>query len=192
VPGEDKLAHTSYGIIAALIFSSTSSQTGHDKLAFMKKFVATAFVVICFALYSLHGRRADGVAIVPPVVTSEPASTPATTAQPTSTPAVTPTPTATPSGQYKDGQYTGPSENAYYGFVQVKATISAGKLASVQFLQYPNDNPTSQSINSQAIPYLQQEAIQAQSANVDVISGATFTSQAFTQSLSSALSSAKS
>jgi uncharacterized protein with FMN-binding domain len=45
-------------------------------------------------------------------------------------------------------------------------------------------------INQQAIPYLQQEAIQAQSSKVQLISGATFTSQAFTQSLANALSQA--
>lgn len=161
----------------------------------MKKFVLAAFVIFSFVVYSLHARRdTAGLAVTPPVVTPRPSATPVTTPVATSQASSTPTPTSTPkpAGQYKDGSYTGPSENAYYGFVQVKATVSGGKLTSVSFLEYPNDNPTSQSINSQAIPYLQQEAIQAQSANVDIISGATYTSQAFSQSLGSALNSAKS
>ncbi len=71
--------------------------------------------------------------------------------------------------------------------MEVQATVQSGKLASVQFLQYPNDRRTSQQINSIAMPYLQQEAIQVQSANVDIISGATLTSEGFQMSLQSAL-----
>lgn len=91
---------------------------------------------------------------------------------------------------YKDGTYTGSAANAYYGNVQVQATIKNGKITDVEFLEYPNDNPNSQNINSQAMPYLKQEAIQAQSSQVDIVSGATLTSQAFAQSLQSALSQA--
>lgn len=97
---------------------------------------------------------------------------------------------STSTGAYKDGSYTGSTEDAYYGNVQVKATISGGKLTSVTFLDYPHTHQTSVYINQQAMPYLQQEAIKAQSANVNIISGATYTSQAFIQSLSNALSQA--
>lgn len=97
---------------------------------------------------------------------------------------------ASSSGTYKDGSYTGSTENAYYGDVQVKATISGGKITDVTFLQYPHTHSTSVYINDQAMPYLQQEAIKAQSANVNIISGATYTSQAFIQSLQNALSQA--
>ncbi|MGE5393039.1 MAG: FMN-binding protein [Candidatus Saccharibacteria bacterium] len=93
-------------------------------------------------------------------------------------------------GKYKDGQYVGSSVDAYYGNVQVRVTVQNGKIADVQFLDYPQDRRTSQMINSQAMPYLKEEAIQAQSANVDIVSGATDTSEAFQQSLSSALSQA--
>ncbi len=111
-------------------------------------------------------------------------------------PAPTPTapatqPPAVASGAYRDGTYTGPQVDAYYGLVQVQATIQNGKIANVQFLEYPNDRRTSVRINDIAIPYLQQEAIQAQNANVDIISGATLTSQAFADSLQSALDKAK-
>lgn len=93
---------------------------------------------------------------------------------------------------YKDGTYTGSVVNAFYGNVQVQATIQNGKISSVQFLQHPSDALRSQAINTLAMPNLQQEAIQAQTANVDIVSGATDTSQAFTQSLQSALNQAKS
>ena len=93
-------------------------------------------------------------------------------------------------GQYKDGTYTGNPADAFYGNIQVQAIISGGRITDVQFLQYPNDRSTSIAINSQAMPYLKQEAIQAQSANVDIVSGATDSSQAFQESLASALSQA--
>lgn len=102
-----------------------------------------------------------------------------------------PPPTATPSGMYRDGEYTGPVIDAYYGLVQVKAVVQGGKITSVQFLQYPNDRRTSQRINSIAMPYLQQEAVQSQSAYVNLISGATLTSEGFVQSLQYALKKAK-
>lgn len=103
-----------------------------------------------------------------------------------------PTPTTgSSSSTYKDGTYTGSVEDAYYGNIQVQATISGGKLTDVQFLQYPNDNRTSLSINTQAMPYLKQEALQAQSANVDIVSGASDSSQAFQRSLANALQQAQ-
>jgi len=100
-----------------------------------------------------------------------------------------PSPGSQASG-YRNGTYTGSAEDAYYGNVQVAATITGGKITDVNFLQYPDTHPDSVMINQQAMPWLKQEAIQKQSANVDIISGATFTSQAFTQSLANALSQA--
>jgi uncharacterized protein with FMN-binding domain len=104
---------------------------------------------------------------------------------------MTPQPPAIAAGQYKDGAYTGPRVNADWGWVQVKAIVQNGQIADVQFLQYPSDRRTSQRINSIAMPYLQTEAIQAQNANVDLISGATLTSEAFVESLQVALASAR-
>ncbi len=92
---------------------------------------------------------------------------------------------------YKNGSYTGSVQDAFYGNIQVQAVISGGKITDVIFLQFPNDNRTSQYINSQADPMLKQEAIQVQSAQVDIISGASASSQAFQASLADALSQAK-
>ena len=97
---------------------------------------------------------------------------------------------ASPTPHYKDGIFPGSVANAYYGNVQVQASIQDGQLVSVKVLQFPNDRNTSRYINSQAIPILQQEAIQSQGGQVDVVSGATLTSEAFIQSLASALSQA--
>lgn len=109
---------------------------------------------------------------------------------PTSAPASSQQTTTSGSG-YKDGSYTGSLADAYYGNIQVQVRIAGGRISDVTFLQYPNDNGTSQMINSQAMPLLRSEAIQAQSAQVDIISGASDSSSAFQQSLASALSQAK-
>jgi uncharacterized protein with FMN-binding domain len=74
--------------------------------------------------------------------------------------------------------------------VQVKVAIQNGKIADVQFLDYPQDRGHSIEINSYAIPILKSEAIQIQNSSVDIVSGATETSLAFIQSLASALAQA--
>ena len=124
---------------------------------------------------------------VPPTDTPMPPTD--TPIPPTATP-VPPTATPQNQGQYRDGVYTGPTVDAFYGLVQVQATVQGGKLTDVSFLDYPHDRRTSQMINSQAMPWLKQEAIQAQSAYINIISGATLTSQAFAQSLYTALNQA--
>lgn len=111
-------------------------------------------------------------------------------ATPTTTPASGSTNPTAQQGQYRNGTYTGSVADAFYGNVQVQAVISGGRITDVIFLQYPNDRSTSIAINTQAMPYLKQEAIQAQSAQVDIVSGASDTSQAFQQSLTSALAQA--
>jgi len=131
---------------------------------------------------------------VSPAATSVPSvsTSPKATVQPSApTPTPSPAPTPKPQGQYKNGSFTGSVQDAYYGNIQVQAVISGGKITDVIFLQFPNDNRTSQYINSQADPMLIQEAIQVQSAQVDIISGASASSQAFQASLADTLSQAK-
>ncbi|MCA0008721.1 MULTISPECIES: FMN-binding protein [unclassified Mesorhizobium] len=93
---------------------------------------------------------------------------------------------------YADGVYTGPTADAYYGIIQIQALIQGGQLKALKVLKYPSDRRTSININRQALPMLRDEAISAQSANVDIISGATLTSRAFIQSLRGALKKATS
>jgi uncharacterized protein with FMN-binding domain len=96
--------------------------------------------------------------------------------------------TRTAAARLADGTYDGRREYAYYGYVKVQAVVSNGRLSDVRLYEYPNDNGRSHYINSVALPYLIQEAVGAQSWKVDLISGATFTSEAFTKSLQAALS----
>lgn len=134
-------------------------------------------------------------------ISQTPPVAPATeTIPPSSTTSLTPTtPTSTTKnpvsmmmgqGKYRNGTYTGSVADAFYGNVQVKVTVQSGKVTQVNFLDYPHDRSTSVSINSYATPLLAQQAVQAQSANVDGVSGASATSEAFRQSLASALAQA--
>ncbi len=144
----------------------------------MKKLLLGAFVIGSYILYGAHQRGVGTSAVTPPSFKSTSSTSNSTS-------------TTKGNVAYKDGQYTGQVADAYYGNIQVRVTIQSGKLSNVEFLQYPNDRMTSMHINSQAMPYLKQEAISAQSASVDGVSGATDTSQAFIQSLSSALKAAQ-
>ncbi|MGW7419375.1 FMN-binding protein [Streptomyces sp. NPDC054813] len=85
---------------------------------------------------------------------------------------------------------TGDTVQTRWGPVQVRVTIKSGKITEVTALQYPQDNPRDQQINSYALPELRREALTAQSAQIDTVSGATYTSEGYQQSLQSALDSA--
>jgi uncharacterized protein with FMN-binding domain len=82
---------------------------------------------------------------------------------------------------------TGAPVQQPYGTVQVAVTMSGGHITDVRTVAIPLDSGRSQSINSQAAPLLRSEALRAQSARIDVVSGATYTSDAYAQSLQSAL-----
>ncbi|MEU4036500.1 FMN-binding protein [Streptomyces collinus] len=85
---------------------------------------------------------------------------------------------------------TGDTVQTRWGPVQVRVTIRSGKLTEVTAVQYPQDNPRDREINSYALPQLRREALAAQSADIDMVSGATYTSTGYKQSLQSALDSA--
>jgi uncharacterized protein with FMN-binding domain len=82
---------------------------------------------------------------------------------------------------------TGSVAQTRWGPVQVRVTVASGKVTDVSVVQYPNDNPRDEEINSYALPILAQETVDAQSANIDMVSGATYTSQGYVESLQSAL-----
>lgn len=120
-------------------------------------------------------------------------STPATTpsASTARSAASTPSPTEKPKSGLKDGTYTGQAVDTEYGPVEVQITVSGGKITAASAPQYPQGSPRDQEINAQAIPQLIAETTQASSSNIDMISGATYTSEGYIQSLQSALDQAK-
>jgi len=82
---------------------------------------------------------------------------------------------------------TGSAVDTMYGPVQVQITVKNGKVTAAQAVQYPQESPRDQEINSYAIPVLNQEAVSAGSAQIDAVSGATYTSGGYVNSLQSAL-----
>jgi uncharacterized protein with FMN-binding domain len=82
---------------------------------------------------------------------------------------------------------TGDTAQTRWGPVQVQITVAGGKITDVTPVQYPNGNGRDQEINSYALPVLAKEALAAQSANIDHVSGATVTSDGYVQSLQSAI-----
>jgi len=107
-----------------------------------------------------------------------------------STPASTPAPVTTPKSAGVSGTFTGASANTVFGPVQVQITVSNGKITNATALVYPTGSFRDQEINQQAIPYLIQETIAAQSANIQGVGGASYTSQGWVNSLQSAIAKA--
>ncbi len=115
---------------------------------------------------------------------------PATPATASATTKATPTqtPTAAPATTAATGVFTGDVVNVRYGNVQVKITVENGKITDAQAVQAPsgrNDRWT-----QMAVPILREQTLQAQSANINGASGASFTSYGWYTSLASALAKA--
>ena len=121
-------------------------------------------------------------------------TTPALTAPPAAISPSTSTSTGSSSSGSSSGSsssgtktLTGTAADTRYGPVQVQITVSNGKVTAATSPQYPSNDPRDDEINSYAIPELNQEATAAQSAQIDTISGATYTSEGYITSLQSAL-----
>ena len=158
----------------------------------MKKFLLSISFAALFVIYGVTMRTvnsaAQSTAHASPAANkmgddrSETAAPPATITAPQPAPA---------QGRYKDGTFAGNVADAFYGPLQVAAVIQSGRISDVQILQYPNDRENSVFINGQALPVLKDEAIRAQQAQVDGVTGATDTGLAFMESLASALAKAQ-
>ena len=84
----------------------------------------------------------------------------------------------------------GQAVDTRYGPVQVQIQIRSGRITRADAIDYPQSDGRSQEINSQAVPQLDQETLSAQSSRIDTVSGATYTSDGYRQSLQSALDAA--
>ena len=85
------------------------------------------------------------------------------------------------------GTFTGAAVETRYGAVQVEITVENGVITSSEAIQFPNRDRHDQQINAYAVPVLNSEAVDAQSADIDSVSGATFTSVGYARSLQSAI-----
>jgi uncharacterized protein with FMN-binding domain len=84
----------------------------------------------------------------------------------------------------------GAAEMTRYGVVQVRVVIANGAITDVTALQYPQSEREDIRINSKAVPMLRAQVLAAQSAKIDGVSGATFTTDGYITSLQSALDAA--
>jgi uncharacterized protein with FMN-binding domain len=155
-------------------------------------FLGTASVVVL--LFGYHTSTSGPQATAPPISGGSVSSTP------TPSPAAgagsggdgsdnSNTPTPTPSSS--SSTVTGDVASTQWGPVQVQLTLQSGKITAVSVLQYPNGNHRDAEINDYALPILIDETKQAQSAQIDMVSGATVTSDGYIRSLQSALDQAK-
>jgi uncharacterized protein with FMN-binding domain len=108
----------------------------------------------------------------------------------TSTGAASPSPTTKSTTTTGTKTYTGAAADTRYGPVQVQITVTNGKVVKATAVEYPTQDPRDAEINAYAIPQLQAETVAASSARIDMVSGATYTSEGYLQSLQSALDSA--
>ena len=97
-----------------------------------------------------------------------------------------PAKTLVESSGFADGEFLGTAEYTEWGDVQVTVTISDGAIVDIEAVQYPTGRKSTD-INSEAIPLLEANAIAIQGTDVDIVSGATYTSQTYADSLQAAL-----
>jgi uncharacterized protein with FMN-binding domain len=152
--------------------------------------VVIATIAGLAGVLSFHTKPATlslGQALGPAAPGGSPTSAPtsATTGPASSGPPATTNPSTTPAATRTA---TGAAIDYNYGVISVAATVSGTKLTNVTIASIDDGgNFRSQSIDQQSVPVLEQEAIQAQSANIQGVSGASYTSEGFEQSLQSAL-----
>jgi uncharacterized protein with FMN-binding domain len=110
-----------------------------------------------------------------------------TTTTPSTAPSRAASASRVPSTASSTKTVIGDAADTRYGPVQVQITVTNGKITAVNATDYPQNSPRDQQINAYAIPELNQEALSAKSASIDMVSGATYTSEGYLSSLQSAL-----
>jgi uncharacterized protein with FMN-binding domain len=192
MPKRGAIALSLTTVALILLFSFKTPDTGTLSAG---RNVALVAPVATSAPASTGAATAAGGAVSPPTSAASPASqaagsAPTATAAPAASPAAAATaaPAARSGGTaLANGTVTGPVVQTQFGPVQVQVTIANGKIADVTALQLPSDRQRSAYISGIVGPMLQSEALTAQSAQIDLISGATYTSDAYAQSLQAAL-----
>jgi len=160
----------------------------------MKKHVHTStFVLILLAgtgwVVAALEFTPPGIGNNPPIGGGIPTKLGAPTPTPVPSNSLLPSASPSPSSTGVSGVFDGDIQQTRYGPVQVEITVSGGKITSVTALQYPTSGRSGM-ISQQAIPQLVQEVLKAQSASINGVSGASYTSQGFYSSLVTAISKA--
>lgn len=135
-----------------------------------------AVVVLAVTLRSQHEQA-----------TSRPSTVPEPTGSSTTTGPTKPTKTPKPTPHYRSGTATGNTAHTDYGDVRVRVTVEQHRIVHVEALELPHGNPTDLQLSRPAATTLERWVVRAQSADVDTVSGATYTSTGYLKSLQSAL-----
>lgn len=136
-------------------------------------------MLLSFKTHAVATSSASAAVVAPsPAATAapSPSSSPSTSSSSTKSAASTTTKTV-----------TGDSVDTRWGPVQVRITVTNGTITAAQAIVYPENNPRDEEINAYAVPQLNSEAVGSTSASIDMVSGATYTSQGYISSLQSAL-----
>lgn len=164
-----------------------------------KKWRGTILFVVVLTMMGLtvglrlygSGLGTAATALTAPAPAASATSSPSSRATPAPSPGSSATPsaspTAAPAAASTPRSIDGAVEQTPYGPVQVSVTFAGSTITAVKELQAPNDRDRSVEINSQAAPILLQEVLNSQSARIDTVSGATYTSQGYAQSVQSAI-----
>lgn len=143
----------------------------------MRRLVVTSTATLAGVILLLSLKPHDGGSATTAKVISSGGSAPS--AAPSSGSAAASAPTSR--------SVTGDAADTRYGAVQVQVTLDGKKITRIDVIRYPDESGRDREINSYALPQLNQEALAAQTAQIDVVSGATYTSDGYTRSLQSAL-----
>ncbi len=154
----------------------------------MKRALATLAATVIGVYWLVTFKITPAPTELPTVAVPSPRATPAATrTAPSSGRATTAPGTPPPVAAAGGAPFTGATVDTIWGPVQVQIAISGGRVVDVEAVQLPFDRSRSLRISQYSAPILRSEAIQAQSARVDIVSGATYTSRAYALSLDSAL-----
>jgi len=156
----------------------------------MRKTIAILVIVTLLGIVAAYEVPAGGKKTTASTTTLTTQTAPSASQSSSSSTATTPTATTT-SATYKDGTYTGSTATNMYEDIQVAITVSGGKITNVTTPVVNSDSGHSEQINNYAIPQLNQQVISNQNAQIDGVSGASYTTQSYTQSLQAALDQAK-
>jgi uncharacterized protein with FMN-binding domain len=143
---------------------------------------ATAAALVLLLSFKTHTQSA-APGISPAAALGSP--TPGRPTQSSAPSSGTPGPSASSAGTART--VTGAAVATIYGPVQVRITVAGGRITAASAVEYPQDSPRDEQINSYAIPQLNSEAVAASSAKIDAVSGATYTSGGYIGSLQNAL-----
>jgi uncharacterized protein with FMN-binding domain len=163
----------------------------------MRRALAAFVATVAGLVLLLSFKTTSGKSTNRPVALSGATAGTADSSPPDSAAPQSPTPSASTKPASGTKTVTGSSVAVTEGFrrfgsVQVKVTLTNGKITNLVAVDYPRNDPQSAEISQYSIPILQQEVLAAQGTHIDAISGATYTSEAYAQSVQAALDRAKS